>query len=61
MHGQGTAKDLTMTYRNKNTGELRQLVRVETIKSFPENITVYVLDDGTRWERSLFYEHWVAA
>ena len=49
-----------MTYRNKNTGELRQLVRVETIKSFPENITVYVLDDGTRWESGLFYRHWVA-
>ena len=35
---------------NNFTKAKREIVQIESVKNYPTPITVYVLDDGTRWD-----------
>ena len=48
-----------MYYQNKNTYEIWKLDHVETVKSRPKDIKVYVFENGERWNEHLFFEFWV--
>ena len=48
-------------YKNKNTGVQVSLEKVEIVKNTPENISVCVLSDNTRWENSQFIANHVLA
>ena len=47
---------MSNTYRNVHTGEVRTIVSSEVVSNPP--ITVYVLDNGNRWDSRQFSENW---
>ena len=55
------AGETKVYYRNKHTGNLRRIVRTDTVKNHAKSIVVFVLDDGTRWEQGLFDKNHVLA
>ncbi len=47
-------------YKNKHTGEIWKLERIETVENNPKNIIVYVFENGERWSQDLFLAHFVS-
>ncbi len=47
-------------FQNRNTKKMNVLEKIDSVKNSPENITVYIFDDGSRWDAELFYEYWRA-
>lgn len=45
-------------YKNINTGEVLQISRIEYVKSYPQDIRVWVLSDGSIWNDTLFFHNW---
>jgi hypothetical protein len=46
-------------YKNVNTGQVWKLDHVESVPNNPEPITVYVFENGERWNTELFFKHFV--
>ena len=51
-------------YQNVNTGEVWKLSHVETIRTWRNEVKVYlkiyVFENGERWAEDLFFKHWRA-
>lgn len=44
--------------KNIHTREDRRIIAVKVVGKDPYTITIYVFDDGARWEETEFYKHW---
>jgi len=45
-------------FQNIHTGEIKTLEKIEIVKNNPENITVWVMTDGTRYDAKSM-KHWI--
>ena len=50
-----------MKYKNIHTNKVVDVVDTQTVKSNPEDILVFILENGDRWEANLFYKHHIMA
>ena len=44
-----------MKVRNITTDEVHEVVNIDKVDSYPDPITVYTLDDNSRWNKSEFW------
>lgn len=49
---------MTQRYQNVHTGEVVTLLDTEFVKSHPDGVVVYILEDGRRWNEDFFTKHW---
>lgn len=48
-----------MKVKNIHTEEVLELVTHENVSSFPKDIKVYILSDGSRWNVEQLWEHYI--
>lgn len=47
-----------VSYQNRHSKRLVTVVNIEIIEGTPDSMTVFVLENGDRWEESAFLRHW---
>ena len=53
--------DIGRRVQNIHTKKITVIVGDEVVMNNPDDKSVFVLNDGIRWERSLFWQHHVTA
>jgi len=48
---------MNQRYKIKATGEILELKSIETVENYPNDTTVYVLSDGSRWSWDDFFKY----
>jgi len=47
-----------MKFQHVFTKQVLEVEKIEIVESYPKSFTIYVMENGERWEKSALYQSW---